>query len=289
MGIMLSNQPTQNSYLEYRGGFNLFSPKVIVALLIAGFSILTYFSSSEFNPIIKQNQHLDLSPRQEIALGLQSAPAMEQQYGGLSADNAASDRVTDIGRNLVMKTSVGSSPYKYEFHLLSDAHTVNAFALPGGQVFITEGLLKKLRTEGEIACVLAHEVGHVVARHSAQHIAKQELMQGLTGAAVIATYNPNDPASRNSAVVASVIGDLIALKFGRHDELEADKLGVRFSEEAGYDPRSMIEVLKILDQVSKTRTPEFFSTHPNPEHRIERIKEAIAQQFPQGLRDDLIK
>lgn len=291
MGIMVSDEREQSSYSQpgSRSWFSLLSPRVLMALLIAGFSLLTYFSTSEFNPITKQNQHLDLSPRQEIALGLQSAPVMENQYGGLSADSASADKIADIGRDLVTKTTVGSTPYKYEFHLLADDHTINAFALPGGQVFMTEGLLKKLRTQGEIACVLAHEVGHVVARHSAQHIAKDQLMQGLTGAAVIATYDPNDPASRNSAAIATLIGELITLKFGRHDELEADKLGVRFAEEAGYDPRSMIEVMKILEQASKTRTPEFFSTHPNPEHRIARIQNAIAEQFPQGLPDDLIK
>jgi predicted Zn-dependent protease len=259
------------------------SPKLLIALVIAGFSLLTYFGSSSFNPITNKNQHVDLTPRQEIALGLQSAPQMEQQYGGSSSDQKAADEVKDIGNQLVSKTSVSNTPYKYDFHLLADDHTINAFALPGGQVFITEGLYKNLSTPGEIACVLAHEVGHVAARHSAQQIAKQELMQGLTGAAVLASYDPNDPNSRNSAAVAAVVGQLVTLKFGRSDELEADKLGVRFATEAGYDPHSMIKVMEILDKVSKSRTPEFFSTHPNPEHRIERIKDAIAQQYPNGL------
>jgi beta-barrel assembly-enhancing protease len=264
-----------------------FSPKLLIALVIAGFSLLTYFGSSSFNPVTNKNQHVDLTPRQEIAIGLQSAPQMEQQYGGSSSDQKAADEVNDIGSQLVSKTSVSNTPYKYDFHLLADDHTINAFALPGGQVFITEGLFKKLNTPGEVACVLAHEVGHVAARHSAQQIAKQELMQGLTGAAVLASYDPNDPNSRNSAAVAAVVGQLVTLKFGRADELEADKLGVRFATEAGYDPHSMIKVMEILDRVSKSRTPEFFSTHPNPEHRIERIKDAIAQQYPNGLPEGL--
>lgn len=280
MGISLSNPPEESGYAPRRSWF---SPKLLIALLIAGFSIVTYFSSSEFNPITNKNQHIDLTPRQEIALGLQSAPAMEQQYGGVSSDQKAANEVSDIGSQLVSKTDVSNTPYKYDFHLLADDQTINAFALPGGQVFITEGLYKHLKTPGEVACVLAHEVGHVAARHSAQQIAKQQLMQGLTGAAVLASYDPNDPSSRNSAAMATLIGELVTLKFGRSDELEADKLGVRFATEAGYDPKSMIKVMEILDQVAKSRTPEFFSTHPNPEHRIERIKETIAQQYPNGL------
>ena len=285
MGILLSNQSEQGTGSSSSG----ISGRLIIALLIAGFSLLTYFSTTEYNPVTKQNQHLDLSPKQEIVLGLQSTPQMEKQYGGLSSDQKGTDEVADIGRDLVTKSAVSNTPYKYDFHLLADDHTINAFALPGGQVFITEGLFKKLSTPGEVACVLAHETGHVVARHSAQHIAKQQLMQGLTGAAVLATYDPNDPSSRNSAAMAAIIGELVTLKFGRNDELEADKLGVRFAEEAGYDPRSMIKVMDILDKEAKTRTPEFFSTHPNPEHRIERIKDAIAQEFPNGLPATLIK
>jgi beta-barrel assembly-enhancing protease len=197
--------------------------------------------------------------------------------------------VSSIGQELVSKSDAGKTPYQFKFHLLADSRTINAFALPGGQVFITEGLLKLLKTRGELACVLAHEIGHVAARHSAQQLAKQQLTQGLTGAAVIAAYDPNDRNSQYKADMAMLIGQVVSLKFGRNDELEADKLGVRFASEAGYDPRAMIGVMEILDHVAKSRTPEFFSTHPNPEHRIERIKAAIDERFPNGIPDSLTK
>jgi predicted Zn-dependent protease len=155
-------------------------------------------------------------------------------------------------------------------------------------VFITEGLLKRLDTEGELAGVLGHEIGHVVARHGAEHIAKSQLTQGLTGAAVLATYNPNDPGSRNSAAVAMMIGQLVDMKFGRADELEADKLGVRFMSDAGFDPRSMEKLMQVLEQSSSgNRPPEFFSTHPNPENRIVRIREAIQEKYPNGVPEGL--
>ncbi|CAN5263799.1 M48 family metallopeptidase [soil metagenome] len=272
---------------QQSSGFSI-SPRILIALAIAAFSLITYFSSSVYNPITEQKQHLDMTPKQEIALGLQAAPEMAQQYGGQARDSAGQSAVESIGEELVSKTDAGKTPYKYQFHLLADDSTVNAFALPGGQVFITEGLYKHLKTKGELACVLAHEVGHVAARHSAQQLAKQQLSQGLTGAAVIAAYDPND-RNNNTAAMAMLISQVVSLKFGRNDELEADKLGVRFSQQAGYDPRAMVKVMEILDQVSKSRTPEFFSTHPNPGNRIKKIDEEIASRFPNGVPSGLIQ
>ena len=263
--------------------------RLIVALIIAAFSLFAYFSNSTYNAVTDQKQLVAMTPSQEISLGLQSAPEMENQYGGPARDSEGQARVSRIGATLVDKTDAGKTPYKYNFHLLADDHTVNAFALPGGQVFITEGLYKHLESDGQLACVLAHEVGHVVARHSAQQLAKQQLTQGLTGAAVIATYDPNDRNSGNKAEMALLIGQVVSLKFGRNDELEADKLGVRFASDAGYDPRSMIGVMEILDRLAKSRTPEFFSTHPNPDHRIAKIKAEIAEKYPNGVPDGMIK
>jgi predicted Zn-dependent protease len=264
------------------------SPRILIALAIAAFSLISYFGSSVYNPITEQKQHLDMTPNQEIALGLQAAPEMAQQYGGQARDRAGQAAVNQIGQELVTKTDAAKTPYQYHFHLLADDSTVNAFALPGGQIFITEGLYKNLKTKGELACVLAHEVGHVAARHSAQQLAKQQLSQGLTGAAVIAAYDPND-RNNNTAAMAMLISQVVSLKFGRNDELEADRLGVRFSQQAGYDPRSMIKVMEILDHLSKSRTPEFFSTHPNPDNRIKKISAEIVSRFPNGVPDGLIQ
>ena len=221
-------------------------------------------------------------------MGLQAAPEMAQQFGGLEPDARVQALVDSVGNRIVSKTAAGTTPYQYQFHVLTDPETINAFALPGGQVFITEGLLKRLNTEGELAGVLGHEIGHVVARHGAEQIAKQQLTQGLTGAAVMATYDPNNPSSRNSAAVAMMIGQLVGMKFGRSDELEADKLGVRFMGDAGFDPRSMEKLMQVLEQSSSgNRPPEFFSTHPNPENRIVRIREAIQEKYPNGVPEGL--
>jgi predicted Zn-dependent protease len=263
--------------------------RLFTALIVAAIALLGYFGSSVFNPITEEKQHVGgITPEQEVALGLQAAPEMAQQFGGLDPNPEAQARVDRVGERLVSRSAAGKSPYRFEFHVLDDPETINAFALPGGQVFITEGLLRRLKTEGQLAGVLGHEVTHVVARHGAEHIAKQQLTQGLTGAAVLATYDPNNPSSRSSAAVAAMIGQLVNMRFGRQDELESDKLGVRFTSEAGYDPRSLIALMKILEESAQgNRPPEFFSTHPNPENRIERIQEAIRERYPNGVPEEL--
>lgn len=265
-----------------QGGFG--KTRLLIGLVVAAFAVFSYFSSSVYNPVTGEKQHVSITPEQEIALGLQAEPEMAQQYGGLHPDAKAQGLVDAVGRKVVANSAAAQSGYPFAFHLLADPQTVNAFALPGGQVFITAALLSRLETEGQLAGVLGHEVGHVVARHGAQRIAQQELTQGLTGAVLLSTYDPADPSSQNTAQIAMVIGNLVNLKYGREDELQSDRLGVRFMAEAGYDPQGLIRVMEILEQASGgARQPEFFSTHPNPENRIARIQAAIQEQFPGGV------
>ena len=265
---------TSPSYARGRGSGC--SGRLIMAAAIALFSIISYFGSKQDNPITGETQYINITPEQEIALGLQAAPQMEQEFGGKD-ENANDQAIVDqVGNNVLQGSPASRSPYQFEFHLLNDDQTINAFALPGGQVFITRALYDKLQTEGELAGVLGHEIGHVVARHSAEQIAKTQLTEGLTGAAVIAAYDPNNPASANSAQIAALIGQLITLKYGRDDELEADRYGVCFMNDAGYDPNEMVSVMQILEASSSgNEPPEFFSTHPSPANRIQQIQTAI--------------
>jgi len=252
------------------------SGRLIFAAIIAIVSLISYFGSRQDNSVTGETQYIGITVDQEIALGLQAAPQMAAEFGGEDPDANAQALVDEIGNLVVQSSAASQTPYEYEFHLLEDEQTINAFALPGGQIFITRALFDRLQTEGELAGVLGHEVGHVVARHSAEHIAKAQLTEGLTGAAVIATYDPDNPASANSAQVAALIGQLINLKFGRDDELEADFLGVCFINDSGYNPEELVSVMQILAEASQGNAPpEFFSTHPNPESRIERIQAAI--------------
>lgn len=250
--------------------------RLLMAGAIALFSLISYFGSRQDNPVTGETQYIGITVEQEIALGVQAAPQMAAEFGGLDPDQQAQAIVDDVGNLIVQSSPAGDSPYQFDFHLLEDDQTINAFALPGGQIFITRALYDRFQTEGELAGVLGHEIAHVVARHSAEHIAKAKLTEGLTGAAVIATYDPDNPASAGSAQVAALIGQLINLKFGRDDELESDVLGVCFMNDAAYDPNELVSVMQILAASREgQQPPEFFSTHPNPENRIQRIQQAI--------------
>lgn len=250
-----------------------------IAVVIALVAVIGYCSRKAFNPVTGENQYISLTVDDEIALGLQAAPEMAAQFGGLDPDPQVQALIDQIGARIVAQSAASELEYQYEFHVLDDPEIVNAFALPGGQIFITEGLLSRLETEDQIAGVLGHEVGHVVARHGAEHLAKAGLLQGITGAVVIGSYDPDNPmGTQASAAIAGMIGQLISLKYGRDDELESDRLGVRFLVESGYDPRAMIRVMEILaDASGGGQSIEFFQTHPNPERRIEQIEQAIRE------------
>lgn len=250
--------------------------KLIIAGVMVVFSLISYFGSSQKNPTTGEVQHIDITPEQEISLGLQAVPEMTQQFGGEDPNQSDQAIVDQVGMQIVNSTAAGTSPYQFEFHLLGDPQTVNAFALPGGQVFITRALYDLLTTQGELAGVLGHEVGHVIGRHSAEQLAKAKLTEGLTGAAVIASYDPNNPSSVGAAQMAAMIGQLVNLRYGRQDETESDWFGVCFMNEAGYDPREMITVMQILQSASgPSNGPEWLSTHPDPGNRITAIEQDI--------------
>lgn len=256
--------------------------RLLIGVVIAAFALLSYCSSKEFNPVTGENQYVSITPKQEIALGLQSTPQMIKQFGGLYQDQELQDYIDLIGNKLLANKQIQETPWQFEFHLLGDPRTINAFALPGGQIFITSAMYSKLKTEGQLAGVLGHEVGHVVARHSAQRIAKSQLTEGLTGAVVAAS------GTAGSGQMAAMVGQIVNMKYGREDELQSDEIGVILMSDAGYDPRSMKGVMEILAEASKgNRQPEFFSTHPNPENRIQRIQDAIDKIYPNGVPSNL--
>jgi len=271
------------------GGRGCGGPRLLTAMHFAGFALFSYFRQQSTNPVTGEKQYVAVSPEQEIALGLQAAPEMIQQFGGVSQDPQASAAVEAVGRRIAEQSAAARSEYEYHFTLLGDRNTINAFALPGGPIFVTEALLSRLSSEGELAGVLAHEVGHVLGRHSAERIAKQQLTQGLTGALVLSTYDPDNPNSAGTAQMAMLIGSLINLRYGREDELESDRLGVKLMTEAGYDPRSLIRVMDVLASSREGGgAPEFLSTHPDPGNRKQRIEAAIAAEFPNGLPSGLV-
>jgi predicted Zn-dependent protease len=246
-----------------RGNFKV---RIFIFIAIAAFAYLRKCSQEEINPYTGKKQAISLSPQEEIAIGLQSAPGMEQQHGGLHPRSDYQALVDNVGNKLVNSSIAKETPYKYEFHLLADPNTINAFALPGGQIYITYALFSKLDNQDQLAGVLGHEIGHVLGKHSNERITNSKYWQTLImGSSAI-----------DMGGIAQQYGQGQLLKNGRGDELESDELGVKFMIDAGYNPEEMIGVMQILKAAAgPNRVPEFQSTHPDPENRIEKIREAI--------------
>jgi predicted Zn-dependent protease len=268
----------------YGGQPRRINPRLILALIIGGIAVAGYFLRTSINPVTGEKQHLAMTVDQEIAMGLQSAPEMAAEFGGPDPDSRKTALAERVGQSLVAAIPKAGDVYPFAFHVLADTKTVNAFALPGGQVFITAALFDRLQTEGQLAGVLGHEVGHVVHRHSAEHMAKAGLIQGVTGAVVVGATDPNNPNSRGIATAAMMVGQMVNLKYGRNDESESDRSGIEYMVKAGYDPRSMVRVMEILKEASGGgHQPEWMSSHPDPGNRAEAIAAQIKSMFPQGV------
>ncbi|MCC3423486.1 MAG: M48 family metalloprotease [Microcoleus sp. PH2017_01_SCD_O_A] len=267
---------------------NRFLFRFAIGLLMAFFGAITYFTSSVQNPVTGEKQRVQLSPRQEVVLGLEARDKMAAQYGGLYPGQSIQQYVDRVGERVVNGSEAKKAGYPFEFHLLRDSKTVNAFALPGGQVFITAGLMRLLNSEAQLAAVLGHEAGHVVGRHGAEHLAKQQLGRSLVTAVGVATTDDRG-GGQQAALIAQAVNQVVGLRYGRADELESDRLGFQFMTEAGYDPRGIVEVMKILGSARNGEAPpEFLSSHPNPENRVEKLQALIAQSFPNGVPANLV-
>ena len=255
-----------------RSGINF---RLLLMLGIMGFSVISYYMKTSVNPITGEKQRVDLTPEQEVAMGLQSAPQMAAEFGGEYSDPNVQGFIKKMGIRLVKGAGLENSPYRFEFHVLADPQTINAFALPGGQIFITVGLLKKMQVEDQIAGVLGHEIAHVVNRHSAQQMAKQGMWQGIVQGVAVGT---SGDGGMSGGQIAQMVSQMVNLKYGRDDEHESDKYGLHYMKNAGFKPEAMIGVMEILKEASGgQQQSEFSSSHPSSENRIIKIKEEIAR------------
>ncbi len=271
--------PYYDSNQNQRSGSGFFG-RLAIGAIIAIVGWLMYMGQVEENPVTKEKQHVSISPAQEIRLGLESAPQMSREMGGeLSNSDPRTRFVQDVGQHLVDSTVAKNSPWKFQFHLLADTQTVNAFALPGGQIFITLGLLNGLKTEAELAGVLAHEMGHVIERHSAQQMATNQFGQILTVAVGTAASNQSTAAYQ----IAAVVNQAMQLSYSREDESQADTWGLKLMESAGFDPYAMISVMQTLKAASKGGGGggmDIFQSHPNPDLRMKQINAYLLKNPP---------
>lgn len=250
-------------------------------------ALLALLSGCALNPVTGEHDFVLMSEAQELRLGAQLNPEVRKQFG--IYDDAELQRyVNDLGQKLA--TASHRPGLKYQFAVV-DSTDINAFALPGGYIYVTRGLLAYLNSEAELAAVLGHEIGHVTARHSVQQYSKAQAAN--IGAALIGIFVPELGSSVGQNLMG-VLGGAILSGYSRADELEADRLGAEYLARTGYEPQAMVQTISVLknqelfaQELAKQEGREprtyhgLFATHPDNDTRLQQIV-AEASRHVQG-------
>jgi predicted Zn-dependent protease len=256
----------------------------VIALVLVGAMVLP-LAGCVTNAATGRSQFDSMSREEEIALGAEAGPQLAQEYGGVYADPAVQAYVAEVGMKLARHTEADYPSLPWEFTLL-DSDVINAFSLPGGKVYISRGLASKFENEAELAGVLGHEIGHVVAEHVDKRVSAQTgWALGAAVAGAVAGQSGSGLIAQAVPMIVSQTGQGFLLKWGRDEEHESDELGVRYMVRAGYDPRGQIEVMKILRDSMEGggRPPEWLSTHPYPENRIANLEAHLEKHYARYL------
>jgi predicted Zn-dependent protease len=244
---------------------------------LAATLLLAALTACATNPVTGRRELMLVSESQEVELG-QQADAEARSAFGLVEDERLQSYVATQGRLLASRSERPKLPWTFR---VVDDSAVNAFALPGGFVYMTRGILTHLNSEAEMAAVLGHEIGHVTARHSARRLSQAQFATLGLGIGMIL-----EPELRRFGGAAEAGLGLLFLKFGRDDERQADDLGLRYMTTADYSPGEMVDVFRTLERASadSPKLPGWLSTHPNPGDRIERVQDQIARTGARGRR-----
>jgi len=215
------------------------------------------------------------SKDQDIQVGRQAAAEVMRQVDVVQ-DGGLQDYVKSIGRRLAAAPSAGD--YPYEFTLINDP-SINAFALPGGPIFVHSGLIRAAENEAQVAGVLAHEIAHVALRHGTNQASKASILQ-IPAAAAGILLSDGSATSQIAQIGAGLGLNLVMLKYSRGAETQADALGAKILHEAGYNPIEMARFFETLEKESGGGGPQFLASHPNPGNRVKAV-EAEVRTFPQ--------
>jgi predicted Zn-dependent protease len=240
--------------------------------------LLPLVAACATNPVTGKPELSLVSEQQEIQMGQQGAQQVAQEVG-LIKDQALQNYVQSVGSAIATKSERPNLPWTFR---AVDDPSPNAFALPGGYVFVTRGLLDLMNNEAELASVLGHEIGHVTARHSVHQMSQQQLAQLALGVGAILS-----PTVAQLGDVASQGLGLLFLKYSRDDESQADDLGFRYALNQGYDVRYMDDVFRSLQRIEESSKqsplPTWLQTHPGEADRIQAIDKKLAQLQPNQL------
>ncbi|HYL65203.1 MAG TPA: M48 family metalloprotease [Candidatus Methylomirabilis sp.] len=225
------------------------------------------------------------SPQQDVELGKSVAADAERQLPPCNAPKVDA-YLTRLGTRLVGKLPTRGVTYPFEFHCVNDKE-INAFALPGGFVFVNRGAIEVSDNEAELAGILAHELAHVALRHGTAEASKAKLAE--FGQGLAATLLGGNAGGALMANLESFVAGGVLLRYSRSSETQADVVGTQVLYDAGHDPRALAQFFEKLEEQSKGQNPpEFFSDHPSPGHRVERVQEEIQKLggVPKDARKD---
>lgn len=246
----------------------------VFVLCFLNFTFWLFLSgcSTEYNVVTGKEELYFYSTDKEVQIGQAIAKEVELQYKPVD-DPLLQKRVEDIGKKVAAASD--RKEVDYRFKALED-NEINAFALPGGFIYVNKGLLEKISDDDELACVLGHEVGHIVARHSIKKL------QAIMGYSLVRVLTAVATRSSGAVTAADLAFTEIILGYGREDELLADQLGSRYAKRAGYNPRSMISFLQRLEDINKRkplRPRSYFKTHPYVPDRIREVKQELGERI----------
>ncbi|MHC4114188.1 MAG: M48 family metalloprotease [Planctomycetota bacterium] len=231
---------------------------------------LFFFSGCAVNPLTGEKQFMLLSEEQDAEIGRKYAPEIEKQMGGRIESRKLQNYINRIGQGIARRSH--DRPFEYRFAALND-ETINAFALPGGYIFITKGMLQKLGTEAQLAGILGHEISHVVTRDTAV------LMSREIGINLLLSVVTTEQTSQGVLMATDITRQILGLRYSRKQEHVADIGGMKYMVAAGYSPYGMVETMRMLEQEQKSRPIEFLSSHPPPENRLEYLMERIQEDY----------
>jgi Zn-dependent protease with chaperone function len=253
-------------------GLRISRPRLVfVAGLLLGASLLSVPDLWAQRTQLKPGLNI-FNPQQDIEMGKRVAADAEKQLPLCNAPKVDA-YLTQLGTRLAQKLPTGGVQYPFEFHCVNDK-AINAFALPGGFVFVNRGAIEIAGDEAQLAAVLSHELSHVALRHGTTQATKAQLAQGVLGIASGILGDTTGGTLLTELGVFAAGG--VLLRYSRTAESQADIMGTQVLYDSGYDPRAMAQFFEKLEAETKGKNPpEFFSDHPSPEHRVERVDEEI--------------
>jgi predicted Zn-dependent protease len=250
-----------------------------VNLVAAAVAVLLVAGGCSTNPVTGESQLVLVSEQEELALGQQYYPIATQLSQGETPHRGIQNLVTRVGMKMARSSERPNLPWAFN---VVDANEPNAYALPGGKISISRGLVSKMESEDQLASVLGHEIGHVTAKHAVVSASRQQLLGAVLGVGGAVLQSTGTAGAGAIQLAGQVGATLLVQKYSRDQERQSDELGMKYMTAAGYNPRAFVETMEILTAAAKREPSTFetlFASHPVTSERIATARERLSSGF----------